>query len=326
LIYREIGAQITATGSFLPEAVLTNAQIAGQPEGGREFERLLGAVERRTADQGDACSDLIARAAERVLKSAGVPPWDLDRIIVSATPGDFIEPATAAVVQHKLGARCPAMDVKMSCVGWIAGLDWALRCIATGERRILVLAGTIVSFENTIFHTPMHRAIFGDGAGGVLVEASERRSFLAGRLWTEGRHHGQIIQPHPASVHPPETPSEFDGKFYMGPRHVFFETMREVMSPILDEVLKDAELTRQGIDVAIVHQPSKPLFEVALKALDLPRERVIEDFARYGNTISAELPIALDEGLRGGRIRRGDRVLMVTFGAGFSGGALIFEC
>ena len=326
MIYREIGAQITGTGSFLPDTVLTNAEISGEPDGGKHFERLLGAVERRTADPGDACSDLIARAAERILKSAGVSPWDLDRIIVSATPGDFLEPAKGAVVQHKLGARCPAMDIKMSCVGWVAGLDWALRCIATGERRILVVAGTIVSFERTSFLTATHRAIFGDGAGGVLVEASERHSFLAGRLWTEGRHFGQIIQPHQVSVHPSETPSEFDGKFYMGARHVFFETMREVMSPILDDVLKDAELTRSEIDVAVVHQPSKPLFETALRSLDLPREKVIEDFARYGNTISAELPIALDEGLRSGRIRRGDRVLMVTFGAGFSGGAMIFEC
>jgi 3-oxoacyl-[acyl-carrier-protein] synthase-3 len=326
MIYREIGAQIAATGSFLPDNVVTNAHISGGPDRGKEFERLLGAVERRAADDGDACSDLIARAAERILSTAGVSPWDLDRIIVSATPGDFIEPATASVVQHKLGARCPAMDVKMSCVGWLAGLDWALRCIATGERRILVVAGTIVSFRSTIFHTTLHRAIFGDGAGGVLVEASERRSFLAGRLWTEGRHHGQIVQPHQASVRPSEAPREYDGKFYMGPRQVFFETMREVMSPILDEVLKDAELTRHEIDVAIVHQPSKPLFEAALKSLDLPREKVIEDFARYGNTISAELPIALDENIRSGRIQRGDTVLLVTFGAGFSGGAMIFEC
>jgi 3-oxoacyl-[acyl-carrier-protein] synthase-3 len=212
----------------------------------------------------------------------------------------------------------------MSCVGWLAGVDYALRCIATGEKRILVLAGTVVS-RGDAFHTLMHRAIFGDGAGGVLIEADEHPSFFAGDLWTDGQYYTMINQPHPGSVHPQEIPVSYKGKFYMGPRRVFFDTLRHELAPCVESVLKEARLSKEDIDVAIVHQPSRKLFEAAVRSLKIPFEKCIQDFHRYGNTISAELPIALDENIRNGRIKRGDKLLLVTFGAGFNAGAIVLQ-
>jgi len=324
MLYRGIGARIAATGSYVPEKVITNDRLAGGWETARKLQRLLGAVERRAVRDGEACSDLIVEAARQILEEARLSSLDLDRIIVSATPGDFLEPPTASVVQYKLRARCPAIDVKMSCVGWVAGVDYALRCIATGEKRILVLAGTVVS-RGDAFNTLMHRAIFGDGAGGALIEADERESFLAGGLWTDGQYYTMINLPHPASVHPPGIPESFQGKFYMGPRKIFFDKLREGLAPCVESVLKEARLSKDEIDVAIIHQPSKQLFEAAVKCLEFPREKVIGDFQRYGNTISAELPIALDENVRSGRIKRGDKLLLVTFGAGFNAGVMVLE-
>ena len=325
MVYRGIGARITATGSFVPKQVITNEHLAGSWEVGKKLQRLLGAVERRGVNDGEACSDLIVEAAKQILKTADISAFDLDRIIVSATPGDFHEPPTASVVQYKLQARCPGIDVKMSCVGWMAGVDYALRCIATGEKRILVLAATIISKKGDPFHTLMHRAIFGDGAGGVLIEADERKGFLAGGLWTDGQYYAMITLPHQGSVHPAGIPSSYRGKFYMGPRRVFFDMLRKELAPFVESLLKEAGLSKDEIDVAIIHQPSKQLFEAALKSLDIPREKVIQDFHRYGNTISAELPISLDENVRNGRIKRGDKLLLVTFGAGFNGGAMVLE-
>jgi 3-oxoacyl-[acyl-carrier-protein] synthase-3 len=324
MLYRGIGARITATGSYMPKDVLTNQDLTGDQKTAGKLQRLLGISERRVVKDGKACSDLIAEAARRVLTTADVSPLDLDRIIVSAFPGDFIEPPTASVVQYKLQAQCPAVDVKMSCVGWVAGLDYALRCIATGERKILVLAGTVIE-RAFWFKDIFHKAIFGDGAAGVLVEASERENFLAGELWSGGQYYMKISMPYPWSVQPPETPSEYKGKFFMGPRKVFFNAMREELAPRVEKVLKEAELSKNEIDVAIIHQASQPLFEAALRSLDIPREKVIEDFHRYGNTVAAELPIALDENIRNGRINRGDKVLLVTFGAGFNAGAMVLE-
>jgi 3-oxoacyl-[acyl-carrier-protein] synthase III len=324
MLYRGIRARIAATGSYVPQTVVTNSHLAGARELAKKLHRLLGAEERRAVDDGDACSDLIAEAAKQVLTTARISPLDLDRIIVSATPGDFLEPPTSSIVQYKLQARCPAVDVKMSCVGWLAGVDYALRCIATGEKRILVLAGTVVS-RGDAFHTLMHRAIFGDGAGGILIEADEHPSFLAGSLWTDGQYYTMINQPHPGSVHPEEIPVSYKGKFYMAPRRVFFDTLRHELAPCVESVLKEARLSKDDIDVAIIHQPNRKLFEAAVRSLKIPFEKSIQDFHRYGNTISAELPIALDENIRNGRIKRGDKLLLVTFGAGFNAGAMVLE-
>jgi 3-oxoacyl-[acyl-carrier-protein] synthase-3 len=134
-----------------------------------------------------------------------------------------------------------------------------------------------------------------------------------------------INQPHTGSVHPQDIPLAYKGKFYMGPRRVFFETLRDALAPCVETVLKEAGLSKDDIDLAIVHQPSRKLFEAAIKSLKIPLEKSVQDFHRYGNTISAELPIALDENIRNGRIKRGDKLLLVTFGAGFNAGAMALE-
>jgi 3-oxoacyl-[acyl-carrier-protein] synthase-3 len=324
MLYQGIGARIAATGSYVPTKVITNSHLGGGWEVARKLQRLLGAEERRAVREDEACSDLIVEAARRVLTTACISPLDLDRIIVSTTPGDFMEPPTSSVVQHKLQAKCPSVDIKMSCVGWVAGVDYALRCIATGEKKILVLAGTVVS-RGESFNIVTHRAIFGDGAGGVLLEADERGCFLAGNLWTDGQYYTMINQPHEWSVHPTGIPMSFRGKFFMGPRKVFFKVLREELPVCVESVLKEARLSKDDIDVAIIHQPNRKLFEAAIRSLKIPAEKAIQDFHRYGNTISAELPIALDENIRNGRIKRGDKLLLVTFGAGFNAGAMVLE-
>ncbi|MBI3824866.1 MAG: ketoacyl-ACP synthase III [Candidatus Rokubacteria bacterium] len=324
MIYRKIPAYMAGLGAYSPSRVITNEEIS--PGDGRTLERLLGVKERRGAAEDEACSDLIVTAAQKVLESAGVSPLELDRIIVSATPGDFFEPTTASVVQTKLGAQCPAIDVKMSCVGWLAGVDLALRCVATGEKNVLVMAGTIVS-KGDVFKRPLHRAIFGDGAGGCLISATDNGTarFLSGALWTDGQFFAKINLPHPGSLHPQEIPEEFRGKFYMGPQRIFFDTLGAVTPVFIGSVLKEAEVAREDLDLVVLHQPSRPLFEVALKALDVPREKVVDNFETQGNTISAELPIALDRYVREGRIKRGDTILLATFGAGFNAGATVME-
>jgi 3-oxoacyl-[acyl-carrier-protein] synthase-3 len=322
--YSNIPARIAATGSYLPERVITNSEILGLEESDGQIRRLLGAVERRAASEDEACSDIIVKAARRILEAARLSPEEIDRIIVSATPGDFHEPSTASVVQYKLQASCPAVDIGMSCVGWVAGMDYALRCLATGDRRVLVLAGTIVSRGNP-FRNPMHRAIFGDGAGGVLVEVCGEGKILSGGLWTQGQYYDVINMPHATSIHPPRIPVEYRGSFFMGRREIMFEALRNHLGLCIDGALREAGWTPEDIDVAFIHQPSKPLFEEAARASRVPREKIIHDYQRYGNTISAELPISLDENVRQGRIKRGDKILMVTFGAGFNAGVLVFE-
>jgi len=323
--YKEIPARIAATGSYLPERVVTNHEIPGLEETNGAVERLLGAVERRAAGEDETCSDLIVKAARRVLEAAEASPSDLDQIIVSATPGDYFEPCTASVVQHKLGAQCAAVDIGMSCVGWLAGLDYALKSVACGAKKVLVMAGTVVS-KGPAFYNPMHRAIFGDGAGGALLERCEGPGhFLAGGLWTDGQYHDMITMPHLASVPTGRVPEEYRGSFFMGDARIIHQALKDNLPPGLEQTLALAGVAREDLDVAFIHQPSKPLFELAVRASKVPREKLVEDYARYGNTISAELPISLDENVKSGRIKRGDTILKISFGAGFSGGIVLYR-
>jgi 3-oxoacyl-[acyl-carrier-protein] synthase-3 len=203
-------------------------------------------------------------------------------------------------------------------------MDYAIKCLAAGERRILVMAGTVVS-HGIVFKNPMHRAIFGDGAGGVLVEADSHGRFLAWHLWSDGRYYDVINMPHQGSLHPAGIPSEYKGHFFMGSREVIFDVLRTNLVSFVDGVLADAGLRKDEVDIAFIHQPSRPIFEVAVETLGISRAKIVEDYERYGNTISAELSISFDENVRNGRVKPGDKVLMLTYGAGFSGGALVFE-
>ena len=322
--YKNAPARIAATGSYLPEKIIKNKDIPGLEKAEDAIARLLGAVERRAVSENQTCSDIILEAAEKILETAEITADQIDRIIVSATPGDYFEPCTASVVQHKLGAHCPAVDVSMSCVGWLAGMDYALRCIATGEERVLVMAGTIVS-RGTPFFNPMHRAIFGDGAGGVLLQASDESNFLAGAMWTDGQYHDMITMPHGASIPTDRIPLDYHGSFYMGDGRIITQALNANLPKGVQSVLDTAGIKREEIDVFFVHQPTKPLFRAAVNAVGVNGGCLIEDYERYGNTISAELPISLDESVRDGRVKRGDTVLKVTFGAGFTGGVLAYR-
>ena len=326
-------ARLIATGSYLPEKVLTNEEIIRRAEVFNNAEstltpekvvQVIGAVERREAREDEACSDLIAEAARSTLEAADVKADRLDRIFVSSTPGDYFEPSTASVVQYKLGATCPAIDIKASCVGWIAGLDYAFHRIDKGEDKlILVLAGTKIGRIGV--ESPFHRTIFGDGAGGALVGPSAKENIKGTHFWTGGAYYDIIVMPHGHSIRPATVPPEYEGRFYMGDRGTIFGVLREYFTGSLDTLFAKSGCTRDDIDYAFIHQASGPIFEETARICGIPTEKIHRDYEQYGNTISAELPISLDNAVRNGTVTRDDKVLLVTYGAGFTGGGVIFD-
>ena len=325
------GVKIVATGSYLPSRIVTNDEIIkeyGLHMSGEQMETLLGVKERRAAAENEACSDLITKAAQKILISAGISAEELDLIIVSAIPGDGITPPTASAVQGKLGAKCPAMDVGMACTGWTAGIEIALHYLErdNSEKRILVMAGTILS-KGVKWTNPMHRAIFGDAAAGVLLEkCSEKEGqFWCFQLWTRGEHRDEIRHEAPWSILPLHIPSKYTGGFYMIEREVLFQALEGYMKSFLDEFWKHSGFNPNTIDVALIHQPSKPLFLKGVKESGIALEKVLQNLAQYGNVIAAEQPLTLDEGIRKGRIKRGDKVFILTYGAGLTGGTAVFQ-
>ena len=326
-------ARLIATGSYLPEKILTTEEIIqraavfnGAPSTlePATVVKVIGAVERREAREDQACSDLIVEAARNTLEAADVKPEELDRIFVSATPGDYFEPSTASVVQYKLGATCPAIDIKASCVGWVAGLDYAFHRVEKGEDRlILVAAGTKIGKMG--MDNPFHRSIFGDGAGAALVGPSDRQNVKATYFWTKGEYYDVITMPHGHSIRSAKIPMEFDGKFYMGNRETIFGVLREYLSSCLNILFARSGCTRDDVDYAFIHQASGPIFEETVGISGILGEKIHRDYRQYGNTISAELPISLDNAVRKGAVGRDDRLLLVTYGAGFTGGGVVLD-
>ena len=325
-----IAVKIT-TGRYLPEKVITNEDFVkkfnrSSPEA---LEKLLGTKEHRIAADDEHCSDLLVKAGKAALEKARVDAKELTQIIVSTTPREFIEPATACIVQGKLKAgHCPAFDLGASCSGWLAAVDVAVKMIATSEKpeKILVLANTLVN-RIAPKKVVQHEAIFGDGAGGALFETCDGNGSLiyGSEFWCLGEFAHIIHWPAPWSFSFKNTPKKFAGHFYMGegePKLLF--RLAEIYLPqFMAEFWQKTDFTVDDIDFAIVHQPSKPLFDKAVECLEVPPDKIAYNFDRYGNTVSAELPITLDEAIEGGQIKKGDLVLLVTFGAGITLGAML---
>lgn len=315
------------TASYLPEKVITNRDIidAGLKATPLAIERGLGVRERRAAAPDESAADMMVTVAKKILEKAECLPQELDCIICSVDVGDSVEPDTATAVQAKIGASCPAFGVAMSCTGWLAAVDIALRYLDSGKKRILVLASSLVG-SRIFYHNLMHRAIFGDGAGGILLESHHRSRFLGNILWTDGRHYSKIYIPHPWSIIPEDIPGEYKGSFYMSPdQKKFFAIMDSYLVPVTTRLLNEARVKLEDIDLFFLHYPSKPLFDYSLKLLKIPREKTFSRFERYGNLAVAEVPVFLDEAIKIGRLKKGDLLLIVTYGAGFTGGGLVLR-
>ena len=321
-----IKAKITATGSYLPQRIVTNkdfAQEFGNETSPEALERLLGTKEHRVAEDNEWCSDLLVKAAKDILQKASLSSKDLSRIFVSVTPGDYIEPATSPIVHAKLGAQCPAMDIKVSCVGWLSALDVAMQYLANPENKdecILVLAGALMS-RTLPARKVQHRAIFGDGAGGILLQkaSSDEESCIYGsEFMVLGKYADVICWPAPWSPHP----NDF---FRMGESKLLFRLLQRHMQTALKRLWEKTGFSPSDVDFAILHQPTGPLFEVAVKNSGIAPHKIAQNFSRYGNTVSAELPITLDEAISEGKIKRGSLILLVTYGAGITGGCMLLR-
>jgi len=330
-LYKKTSSKVKATSiitaSYLPEKIITNQDIidAGLKATPIAIERGLGVRERRAAAPDETGADMMAKVAEKILKKAGCSPQELDYVICSADPGDAAAPDTATAVQDKIGASCPAYGVSMSCTGWIAGIDIALNYLATGKKRILILASSLVG-SRLLYHNLMHRAIFGDGAGGILLESHHLDRFLAIGLWTQGQYYSKIFVPYPWSKIPEDIPPEYDASFYMSDdQKIFFNEMNFSLVPFTKRLLSKAEVSIKDIDIFLLHYPSKPLFEYSLKLLGIPKIKTFTNFDRYGNLVAAEMPILLDEAICAGRIKKGGLIYILVYGAGFTGGGLIMR-
>ncbi len=321
-------SRITGTGSYLPERVLTNADLERMVATSDEWivER-TGIRERRIAAPGEASSDLGLKAAHRALEAAGVSAAELDLILVATCTGDHPLPSTACLIQHRLGAlRAAACDIAAACSGFVYALSVADAYVKTGLRHVLVI-GTEVMSAITDWTDRSTCVLFGDGAGAVVVSASSGEGgILSTHLHADGSLWDMICVPGGGSRLPIAEKVLADGLQYIKMKgNETFKVAVKTLEEVAREALAAHGLAVEDVDLYVPHQANVRIIKAVAARLGLPLEKVVLNMDRYGNTSAASIPIALDEAVRDGRVRDGSLVLLGAFGSGLTWASAIIR-
>lgn len=320
-------SRISGTGSFLPPQRLTNADLAAKlaADGVETSDEWIvertGIRARHFAAQGVMSSDLGAEAARRALQAAGVTAGEIDLIIVATSTPDMIFPSTAVILQNKIGANgCQAFDVQAVCSGFVYALTVADSMIRVGAARKALVIGAEVFSRIIDFKDRTTCVLFGDGAGAVVLEASETPGILSSDLKADGKHVGILC-----------TPGTVAGGQVLGDPFLKMDgqaVFKQAVS-VLDEasraVLAKAGKTEADIDWLVPHQANIRIMMGAAKKLKLAPEKVVVTVDQHGNTSAASIPLALDHGVRNGQVKKGDTLLLEAVGGGLTWGAVLLN-
>ena len=328
-------SRIAGTGSYLPPRRVTNADLAAElAQRGLEtsddwiVER-TGIRARHFVGEGVAASDLGVQAARHALEAAGARPGDIDLIIVATSTPDMVFPSTAAILQHKLGialgaegamAGCPAFDVQAVCSGFVYALTVADSMIKAGAAHKALVVGAEVFSRILDFNDRTTCVLFGDGAGAVVLEASDAPGILATDLHADGKHVDILCVPGTVSGGQVlgQPLLRMDGQ-------AVFKLAVGVLEDAARATLAKAGRTEADIDWLIPHQANIRIMQSTAKRLKLPMDKVVVTVDQHGNTSAASIPLALDAAVREGKVRRGDTVMLEGVGGGFTWGAVLLD-
>ncbi len=316
-------SRITGIGSFLPGEPVSNDDLArrGIETSDQWISSRTGIRFRHLAENGETSSDLALEASHRALAGAGLAASDLDLIIVATSTPDFIFPSTACLLQSKLGNHgATAFDVQAVCSGFVYALTIADKFIRSGSHRRALVVGSEVFSRILDWSDRATCVLFGDGAGAVVVEASEQPGILATALHADGAHHGILAVP--GSVCGGQVTG--DPFLRMDGQAVFKFAVR-VLAEVAEECCRVAGISPADIDWLIPHQANIRILEATAKRMKLSMDKVIVTVDRHGNTSAASVPLALDEAVRNRRIQAGQKVLLEGVGGGFTWGAVLLE-
>lgn len=320
---------ILGTGKYVPERILSNADLEKMVETSDEWiVTRTGIRERRIANADQASSDLALPAARRALENAGITAEELDLIIVATITPDRFFPSTACILQDRLGARkAAAFDLSAACSGFIYGLANAHALIASGMYRYALVVGAECLSKVTDYSDRNTCILFGDGAGAaVLGPVPEGRGFRSFVLGADGSG-GELLKLEAGGSRTPITPEVLEQRLnymYMEGREVFKFAVR-VMGSAAEEALRRAGIGKSDIDLLVPHQANIRIIQSALERLSLPEDKCMINLHRYGNVSAASIPIALAEAEEENRLREGDTVLLVGFGGGLTWAASVLN-
>ncbi len=319
-----IYARIAGTGSYLPGEPVSNDDLVarGIETSDEWIVGRTGIRARHLAPQGMVTSDLARVASQHALEAAGCKPQDIDLIVVATSTPDYIFPSTATLLQSKLGITngCAAFDLQAVCSGFVYALTVAEKFIRSGSHKRALVVGAEVFSRILDWSDRGTCVLFGDGAGAVVLEASDLPGILGSALHADGSHHPILCVP--GSVAAGQVVG--DPFLRMDGQAVFKFAVR-VLGEVAHEVLADAGVGVQDVDWLIPHQANIRILQATAKRLGVPDDKVIATVAAHGNTSAASVPLALDLGIRDGRIQRGQKLLLEGVGGGFTWGAALIH-
>jgi 3-oxoacyl-[acyl-carrier-protein] synthase III len=321
-----IYSRIAGTGSYLPEKVLTNDDLAKIVDTSDEWiAARTGIRQRHIAAEGETTGDLACHASLRALEAAGVEAAELDLIVLGTTTPDLVFPSTACLLQHRLGANgCAAFDVNAACSGFVYALTVADNFIRAGAAKTALVVGSETLTRMVDWTERTTCVLFGDGAGAVVLKADDETGILSTHLHADGGKKELLWNPVGVSVGFKEHEKNAGVRINMTGNEVFKHAVKALDS-VVEETLEANGLDRHDIDWLIPHQANLRIIEATAKRLDMPMERVVVTVDKHGNTSSGSVPLALDAGVRSGKIQRGQLVLLEAFGGGFTWGSALLR-
>ena len=320
-----IYSRIAGTGRYLPEKVLTNFDLEKMVDTSDEWIRTRTGVERRhIASDEQSVSDLCYEAAKNAIEAADIEAADIDMVVVGTTTPDTFFPNVATLIQHRLGIpACPALGMEAACTGFIYALSTADKFIRTGEAKCALVVGAECLSRLVDWTDRNTCVLFGDGAGAVILKASDEAGIMSTHLGADGQYRDLLYYPSGPSknidkVGLPHSRIEMTG-------NEVFKVAVKTLGNVASKALEANDIDPKELDWLVPHQANMRIIQATAKRLELPMEKVILTVQDHGNTSAASVPMALDVGIRDGRIKRGQLVLMEAFGGGFTWGSALMR-
>ena len=309
-------ARIIGTGSYLPKKVISNFDLEKTLDTTNEWITIrTGIKERRVVTDQSTC-DLAIEASKKALEMASLKATDLDLIILATTTPDKIFPATATMLQHRIGASCPAFDLQAVCAGFVFALSTAQQYIENGSANNILVVGSETMSKIVDWNDRSTAILFGDGAGAVVVSSDNSTGIKHSKLYSDGSYM--------SSLHVNNDRINELGTIEMAGNEVYKIAVKR-LSELAEETLNDCNMTSDDLTWMVPHQANIRIISAVAKRINLPMSKVILTLDKHGNTSAASIPLALDVAVRDGRIQKGDSLLFEGIGGGFSWGSVLVE-
>lgn len=309
-------ARIIGTGSYLPSKIVSNYDLEKTLDTSDEWITARTGIKERHIVEEQSTADLASYAADNALKAAGIKASELDLIILATTTPDKIFPATATILQHKIGASCPAFDLQSVCAGFIFAINTAEQYIKTGAANKILVVGSETLSRIVDWNDRSSAVLFGDGAGAVILSADTKPGILHSKLHSDGSYL--------SSLQVSNTRINQTGFIQMAGNKVF-KTAINLLTTSSQQSLDACNMSIDELDWMVPHQANIRIISAVAKRLNLPMNKVVITLDKHGNTSAASIPLALDIAVRDGRIKQDDMILFEGIGGGFSWGSVLLK-